>query len=79
MVTVISSPLEALRVRVITKVYCVPLAYPVRPLAPLVASWVQTVLPLEDRKAELVPGAVLSKSWNGELLPIVVAMFINTP
>jgi hypothetical protein len=66
-----------LRLNVITKVYCVPLAYPVWPLPAPFVSVVQ--LPLEDRNAELVPGALLSINWNELLLPNVVAMFINMP
>jgi hypothetical protein len=77
MVATMSNPFVALRVNVITKVYCVPLAYPVLPLVAPFARGVQTLGLLEDSIAELVPGAVLSSNRNGVPPPNVVAMFIN--
>src|SRR5208282_4121514 len=65
---VMSSPFVALRVNVMTKVYCVPLAYPVTFFPAPFASLVQVLL--SERNA---PEALLSINWNELLLPSIVA------
>ena len=74
-VVVMSSPLDALRVSVMTRVYVVPLSYPWLPLVAPFASVLQ--LPLEERSAPGVAPRFHSFKGNGLPLPrLGLDMFI---